>query len=92
MDNLVTCPYNPCHQIRKERIQYHLLKCAKVRGRGERAFRADLTAGLPSLPYQQHPHMPMVICPYNASHHVPVSEEAVHIASCKDRRIVELQK
>lgn len=26
---LRTCPYNPAHQIRPERIQYHLLKCRR---------------------------------------------------------------
>lgn len=28
-DNLVTCPYNKFHQIRRCRIVYHLLKCEK---------------------------------------------------------------
>jgi len=28
-DDLVTCPYNKFHQIRRSRIQYHILKCKK---------------------------------------------------------------
>ena len=41
---------------------------------------------------QQHPHMDMVICPYNATHHVPREKEESHIVDCPDRRIVELQR
>jgi len=29
MDKTITCPYNRAHQIRPERIQYHLIKCRK---------------------------------------------------------------
>ena len=29
-EELVTCPYNKFHQIKKSRIQYHILKCKKV--------------------------------------------------------------
>ena len=29
MDNLIECPYNRAHQIRPERMQYHLIKCRK---------------------------------------------------------------
>ncbi len=36
--------------------------------------------------------MDMVICPYNASHHVPREMEEEHIRECPDRRVVELQK
>ena len=31
-DKYRTCPYNPAHQIKPERMQYHLVKCAKVIG------------------------------------------------------------
>jgi len=30
-EELVTCPYNKSHQIKKSRIQYHILKCKKSR-------------------------------------------------------------
>ena len=29
-EDLVTCPYNKFHQIKKSRIQYHILQCKKV--------------------------------------------------------------
>ena len=29
-EELVTCPYNKFHQIKKSRIQYHIIKCKKV--------------------------------------------------------------
>ncbi len=29
MEDLISCPYNPCHQIKPSRIQYHLIKCAR---------------------------------------------------------------
>lgn len=29
MEDLITCPYNASHQIRPQRIQYHLVKCRK---------------------------------------------------------------
>ena len=29
-EELVTCPYNKFHKIKKSRIQYHILKCKKV--------------------------------------------------------------
>lgn len=34
----------------------------------------------------------MAVCPYNASHHIPKSEERAHLLECRDRRIVEMQK
>ena len=33
-----------------------------------------------------------VICPYNATHHVPRPEEQFHISTCGDRKIVEMAK
>lgn len=29
LEDLKTCPYNVCHQIRPERMHYHLVKCQK---------------------------------------------------------------
>jgi len=29
LDDTVTCPYNKFHQIKRSRIQYHILKCSK---------------------------------------------------------------
>jgi hypothetical protein len=28
-DGVITCPYNPCHQILRHRMQTHLVKCRK---------------------------------------------------------------
>ncbi len=36
--------------------------------------------------------MDMVICPYNATHHVLREKEQEHMSECPDRRIVELQR
>jgi hypothetical protein len=67
--NLITCPYNSAHQIRPERIQYHLIKCAK-----------------------QYPDADVVICSYNATHHIIKTEEHNHNRDCPDRAIVEIQR
>ena len=36
--------------------------------------------------------MDMAVCPYNASHHIPRAEEAMHVTHCPDRKIIELSK
>lgn len=41
---------------------------------------------------RNHPDTDHVICPYNASHHIPKPEEQYHISSCPDRKLVELAK
>ena len=41
---------------------------------------------------EDHPQSENVICPYNASHHVARPEEKFHIATCPDRKIVEMAK
>ncbi len=41
---------------------------------------------------QQHPNMDLVVCPYNATHHVQREDEERHIHECEDRRIIDVQK
>lgn len=36
--------------------------------------------------------MDMVICPYNATHHIHRVEEGEHILKCPDRIIMELER
>ena len=30
-EELVVCPYDPVHRVARKRMQYHLIKCRKVR-------------------------------------------------------------
>ena len=41
---------------------------------------------------KQHPELSLVVCPYNATHHVNPADEQEHLMSCPDRRIVEIQR
>jgi len=34
----------------------------------------------------------MVVCPYNATHHVRTDQEAEHLRDCPDKRVVEIQR
>jgi len=41
---------------------------------------------------KNHPNSGIVICKFNATHHIPALQEASHLACCPDRKMVEVCK
>ena len=89
-EKTVTCPYNPAHQITIERIQWHLVKVRSTKTisllKLNRWMGLALASNLVTLQCRkQHNTSEFIVCPYNASHHVPKPEEQYHLQTCSDR-------
>lgn len=67
-DPLETCPFEKAHQIRRSRMQIHIVKCRK-----------------------NHPMAEMQICPFNATHVIPVPDYQYHLRICNSKKIIEQQ-
>ena len=83
-DRTITCPYNPSHQISAQRIQ---VSTCHSSCRDRLSFQWHLVKCRKSHPGSDH-----VICPFNASHHVPRQEQEFHLTSCPDRKMVEVER
>ena len=90
-EETVTCPYNPAHQAN-----------TKIRGGRLPAPLKSLFPLFQILPSRlqvhlvrcarQHPTAEMVICPFNATHHIPKQEVDSHIKKCEYRKTIEEAK
>ncbi len=86
--DLVTCPYNRCHQIRPDRIQYHLVKCSKQHP------EADMVV----CPYNASHHVKREEEAVTGTltmfclHLTLYSCAQMHVRHCTDREVIELQK
>ena len=78
----VTCPYNKFHQILPSRIQYHLVKCAKVRTSSQVCVAIITIFDLLSSLLQSHPNVELDVCPYNATHLIAKEDEKAHMHEC----------
>lgn len=68
-EDLVQCPYDPVHMLRKERLRNHLFKC-----------RAAIMKQ-PTSPYYERAKN-MSVCRYNGTHHIPSDQQLQHEKTC----------
>ena len=80
-EELLECPFDPLHQIRAKRFQYHLVKCSKVR-----IYLRTCSILLGRSTFLQQHGRPFYQCPNNARH-VKTSKEDfdAHKLVCEDR-------
>jgi len=69
-EKLLQCPYIPSHQIRPERMGYHLIQCRKALNKQ------------PTSPYF-HKIDDLVVCNFNSHHHIPKEKMKEHIKKCQ---------
>lgn len=53
-DELVSCPNNPCHRMKKSRLQFHLNKCKDGQNIEKKACPFNATHRIPAPEYHHH--------------------------------------
>lgn len=77
-NEMMVCPYDSAHRVSRQRMQYHIVKCQKVR-----VIYPSTTTILSFL--QNHETANFKVCPFNAQHIVPNSKFSYHLKICPDQ-------